>query len=562
MTGLARSHAPNAAGPSTPALTQTRQPEKISIAHLPSPVAHFVGRDRKLAQLDTAWAAPNTKVINLVALGGVGKSALVAEWLQQLSNDNWRGAEFVLGYSFYSQGSREDAQVSADAFIDEALRFFDDPNPESGSAWDKGERLARLVRQRKTLLILDGMEPLQWSAASSEVGRIKDPGLAALVRELAADNPGLCVITTRQAVTDIPTAVKIDLESLPDQAGAALLRALGVEGLPGELEDASQQVWGHGLALRLLGTYLRKAWHGDVRRIGEVDLAKADQRLGGHAWKLVEKYERWLGEGVELSILRLLGLFDRPAEADSLAAVCAAPAISGLTDALVGLSAEDWNWAISNLVDYGLLSSNFQTNDGNQHSSTPNSEFTIPSSVDAHPLIREYFAKQLSKQYPDTAREAHRRLYEYLKQVAPELPDTLKEMMPLYHAVAHGGQAGLWQQAWDSVFRGRIHRQEEYFSLRKFGAFGTEFSALTTLFEEPFFLPNSVLSETNQALVLNLAGVTLRALGRLTEATQPMQKGLESEVTRNDWSNAALTAITLSELYLTLGQGYFIQKGG
>ncbi|MDJ0705653.1 MAG: AAA family ATPase [Leptolyngbyaceae cyanobacterium MO_188.B28] len=348
----------------------------VSIAHLPPAVAHFMGRERELERLDAAWEDPNTPVISLVAFGGVGKSALVAAWLQSLRADNWRGAHYVLGHSFYSQGSRDDAQVSAEGFIDEALRFFGDPNPEEGSAWDKGERLARWVRRSKTLLILDG-EPLQWGAASVEVGRIKDQGLTALVRELAADNAGLCVITTRQPVADIPAAAKIDLEALSDKAGAALLGALGVKGLPQELEEASRQVKGHGLALRLLGTYLRKACQGDVSRIGEVELALVDQRLGGHAFKLVEKNERWLREGPELSILRLLGLFDRPAEPDSVAAVCAAPIIPGLTDTLVGLSSEDWNWHISNLVDYGLLSSDAKTTNGNEHNLIQNPKSKI-----------------------------------------------------------------------------------------------------------------------------------------------------------------------------------------
>ena len=339
----------------------------ISIAHLPPPPAHFVGRDAELARLDAAWDDPGTTVISLVAFGGVGKSALVAEWLKQLRADNWRGARYVLGHSFYSQGAREDAQASADAFIDEALRFFGDENPEAGSPWEKGERLARLVRGTKTLLVLDGMEPLQYGPSAGDAGRIKDPALAALVRELAADHPGLCVITTRQAVADIPAAPRVNLEHLSPQAGAALLKALGVQGTQDKLEDASREARGHGLALTLLGNYLRKAWGGDVQRIGEVELSKADERLGGHARKLMEKYERWLGEGPELSILRLLGLFDRPAEADSLAVLRAAPAIPSLTDSLVELSEEEWNWAVSNLRDCGLLA---QSESASNHQSS------------------------------------------------------------------------------------------------------------------------------------------------------------------------------------------------
>ncbi len=45
----------------------------------------------------------------------------------------------------------------------------------------------------------------------------------------------------------------------------------------------------------------------------------------------------------------------------------------------------------------------------------------------------------------------------------------------------------------------------------------------------------------------------LRPLGRLVEAAEPEQAGLELDITRKDWKNAAIAAHNLSELYLTLG---------
>jgi tetratricopeptide (TPR) repeat protein len=44
-----------------------------------------------------------------------------------------------------------------------------------------------------------------------------------------------------------------------------------------------------------------------------------------------------------------------------------------------------------------------------------------------------------------------------------------------------------------------------------------------------------------------------RALGRLTEAVEPMRAGLERVVGQEDWKNAAISAGNLSELELTLG---------
>ena len=53
------------------------------------------------------------------------------------------------------------------------------------------------VAHRRTLLVLDGLEPLQ-SPPGPQEGRLREPSLQALLRELAAFNKGLCVITTSE----------------------------------------------------------------------------------------------------------------------------------------------------------------------------------------------------------------------------------------------------------------------------------------------------------------------------------------------------------------------------
>jgi hypothetical protein len=107
----------------------------------------------------------------------------------------------VFGWSFYRQGTSGGAS-SGDEFLDAALAWFGDPDPRVGTAWEKGERLATLIARRRTLLILDGLEPLQ-SPPGPREGRLREPSLQALLRELAAFNVGLCVITTRVAVADL-----------------------------------------------------------------------------------------------------------------------------------------------------------------------------------------------------------------------------------------------------------------------------------------------------------------------------------------------------------------------
>jgi tetratricopeptide (TPR) repeat protein len=481
----------------------------------------------------------------------VGKSALINHWLDQMQADDYRGAQRVYGWSFYSQGASADRLVSADPFIDDALRWFGDPDPTQGSPWDKGERLAHLIRQEWTLLILDGLEPLQQPPGPDE-GKLTDPSLQALLRELAARNPGLCLISTRLPLaylTRFPnSARRLDLEHLSAEAGADFLQAQGVKkGSRAELLEASRAFGGHALALTLLGSYLRDAFNGDVRRWRELGPLMAEVQHGGHARRVLQAYEQWLGNGPERAIIRLLGLFDRPADAPSLAALRAAPLIPGLTEALfiVGanghspLPERDWNLAVAKLRRARLLA--------------PPGE-SAPDTLDAHPLVREYFSAQLQTTAPTAWREGHDRLYQPLKATTKEYPDTLVEMAPLFAAVTHGCRAGKHQEVLDEVYWERIRRRNEAYSVKKLGAFSSDLAALANFFVEPWHQPVESLTEADKAVVLGWTGFRLRALGRLAEGRQPIQTALEARIAQEDWKDSAINAGNLSELSLTLGE--------
>jgi hypothetical protein len=316
-----------------------------------------------------------------------------------MAAEDYRSAELVFGWSFYRQGTTGQTS-SADEFLDAALTWFWDPDPRVGTAWEKGERLAKLVSHRRTLLILDGLEPLQNPPGPQE-GRLRESSLQALLRELAAFNTGLCVITTRTPIADIAdhertSALRRDSDQLSSDAGAKLLRALGVKGHEAELRSASDEFSGHSLALTLLGSYLTDAYDGDIHFRKEVlgHLAH-DVRQGAHARKVMESYQTWLGEGPELSVLRMLGLFDRPADEKAIAALLKAPAIAGLTELLTDLSPTEWRTIFAKLRRAKLLSGEDPHN---------------PGQLDTHPLVREYFGEQLRSQRTDAWKECNRRV--------------------------------------------------------------------------------------------------------------------------------------------------------
>ena len=123
-----------------------------------------------------------------------------------IGSDGWLLNIIVLRSSFLAGPFTDRARVVAlhprMNFLRRLSTWFGDPDPRLGTAWEKGERLAKLVAHRRTLLVLDGLEPLQNPPGPQE-GRVREPSLQALLRELAAFNKGLCVVTTRMPVADI-----------------------------------------------------------------------------------------------------------------------------------------------------------------------------------------------------------------------------------------------------------------------------------------------------------------------------------------------------------------------
>ncbi|MCP4691102.1 MAG: hypothetical protein GY859_23840, partial [Desulfobacterales bacterium] len=272
------------------------------------------------------------------------------------------------------------------------------------------------------------------------------------------------VVTTRTKVRDLDNFVdasveRVSLENLAPASGAMLLKNQGVKGADEEIRKAAKEFDCHALALNLLGRFLAVAHDGDIRKRDRIPNLEKEQRKGGHARRVMESYERWLAGKPELSILYMMGLFDRPVKQGAIKALMEAPQKKGITSALKNivkgrwknalqasegflaplknLSSSQWKFALENLRSLRLISER-------DESHSENSE----APLDCHPLVREHFGQKLRDRHPKAWKEAHGRLYEYYKGLPEkELPDTLEEMEPLFAAVAHGCQAGRHQEA-------------------------------------------------------------------------------------------------------------------
>ena len=292
-------------------------------------------------------------------------------------------------------------------------------------------RLAELIAAKRALVILDGLEPLQYgpsrrsggSGDAGLTGGLKDHGLRALLRQLAAANPGLLVVTTRLEVPELAgrpgRAVTIErLGPIPTPAGIELIRTIGVKGKDEEMEALVEDLAGHAIALVHVATWLVKFRGGDVRCKDElpplVDLGGANER---HPFRVMLAYEtqfkRQIAEQAargqklptieaakQLALLFLMGLFDRPMEKGDGETLLAEPVIPSLTDGLSGQRPSQIDYAVQGLRDLGLL--------------LPRDK-DAPHDLDAHPLVREYFGARLEKEQPEAWKAAHGRLYDHYR---------------------------------------------------------------------------------------------------------------------------------------------------
>ncbi len=554
---------------------QQNAPSRL-LRHAPK---HLFGRETELAMLDDAWAQrESTHILSLIAFGGSGKTSLVAKWMtDSLAAKGWPGVDRYFDWSFYSQGSREASQSSADLFLSEALKFFGDPDPTLGGPHDRGERLAGLIKQHHALLILDGLEPLQFPGIDkARPGELKDEGLRTLLVNLAMGHPGLCIVTSRESISDLrPFRTGVcpeeELNMLNQDAAISLLRYLQINGTDEELVKACEEVGGHALTLKMLGRFLADAHGGDIRKRDVVTFYQAGEHFTQrNAFGVITAYEEWLAQDSSvnslsaskgsatrigrptyaLEILRLTGLFDRPVDPGCLAALRQPPAIPGLTDSIVTLSKIDWNLALKGLERLHLITLN-ELSSGSH----------APSSygIDAHPLIREYFAEKLKVDQPGAFAAGHSRLFDYLCESTDEKPGTLGGLQPLYQAVGHGCLAQRQQEAL-KVFQKRILRRElkkgvrtEFFSTDKLGAIGSDLSATASFFDEVWDKPTPRLNNLLQAWLLSEAAFLLRAMGRLPESVQPMHLAMQARENLGQLKAAAGSANNLSEIYGFLG---------
>ncbi len=509
---------------------------RVDVWRLSSSPAQMVGRSAESETLTRGWLSGNYNVVTVIGWGGVGKTTLIANWLAEMAAYRYHDAEGVFAWSFDGQSDGEN-WVTSDQFFDALIRFLDVETATSSTTWERCREATKKLQQTRSLIVLDGLERVQHPPGPME-GTFRERVMQMFIREIAALNAGMLILTSRLPIIDIDaymgkTCQSVPIPELSRAESIEILTRTGIQGDTAELSRIADEVRDHPLSLRLLSGYLQTVFNGDARMWESSGLARAIAGDGGNASAIMDQYAAWFDGRAELQLLQLLGLFNREAAEDELAVLRDRPTCAGLNDQLAAMSRADFAYAVSSLRRAGLIQN--QSKRGR---------------VDAHPLVREYFQRHFRERSPDAYREGHRRLRDLLAAKASERPRDLQACAPVLAAIWHGTRAGENADALDRLYWPRL-AQEHHFLRDGLGAAASNHAVISYLLDET---GGTALTAGQTSRLLAEQSLDLRMMGNTAEAIFPLVEAIRLTRTLGDPMVLINQLRHLSQLELALGK--------
>ncbi len=508
---------------------------KASLHNQTPPEPNFVGRTEMLETITEWYKNPEVQIGAFIGWGGVGKSALVRKWYDSLEANKIR-PDGIFWWGFYRNAYLEQ-------FLNALLRYVSggqiEPENIRGT-WEKVDRIKEYIGRGEYLIILDGLEEMQKGQTSGEeFGCMEHREFAEMLKYLAdTKGNGLCLITTRYPLTDIKhyegtVYQKVEVERLSIEDGRNLFEKIGVKGKQEEIDSVIKEYDGHALSLTLLAGYLVEDFGGDITKAKEIPPFYSDKEAGGKAHRIFLWYAKQLNEE-QSAFMKIFSLFRRAVREEDFDGVFRAEMQTQMNQALREMNEFAFKRMVDNLVDRRLIS---KDKDG---------------TYATHPLIKNYFDSIFEK---EDKRLCHKQIYHYIGGYAPERPETLDEMQPLFEQVYHGCAAGLYDEVFDDVYYERVNRGREGFLVYKLGAWETVLSLAKTFFPEGDLSQIPLVGKRSaQSWLLNTAGLALLSTGRAKEAEELFLAGLQMDIEAEDWENASVGYQNLAELQFQTGE--------
>jgi hypothetical protein len=483
-------------------------PPQPYFAHAYPLQENFTGRVRERRML-SSWLVDGRSVLSIVAIGGMGKSALTWAWVQRdvlrlpllgLPASNTEECrvpdaarpEGVLWWSFYER------DASFTAFAREALSYAGNGQVSPQSTYDQLRALTTLLTEKRLLLVLDGFErelrayaglnaAYQGDAFLEEkdARACMDPHAARFLQWIgAAPMRSRVLLTTRLHPAELDSLAgceRQELTALDPEDAVAFFYAQQVRGTRAEIEKACAPYGYHPLALRLLAGLIVS----DRRQPGDIRVAArhpVTPELKGREKHHILQVAYDAMEEPKRELLSCMAAFRSPTSYDALAA-------------LNPFEGEiEFDGSLDELIERGLLLFD-----------------RAQARYDLHPVVRQYAYDRLTDKL-----RVHTRLRDYFAKVpAPNSirVESLDELAPVIELYYHTLRAGQYDDACqlllDRLASPLYHR---------FGNYLTCIELLRGLFPDGEDRPPRVKSEDAQAWAQDYLGISYGRSGQSRRA--------------------------------------------
>src|SRR5438105_6500751 len=281
-------------------------------------VPSFYGRQGELATLAGWVVQERCRVVSVLGLGGIGKSALVVSLMHQVAAH----FEVVLWRSL------RDAP-SCEALLEECLQVLA-PQPLREVPSGLERRLGLLLeflRQERALVVLDNLETLLEEGEGMGSMRAGYEGYGQLLRRVGeTTHQGCLLLTSREKPIDLVSLEgsrkpvrALRLDGLETDASEQLLAEKEVVGIPQDQARLVEVYEGNPLALNIVAETIVELFGGEIAPF----LEQGEVIFGSVRELLDEQFDRL--SAVEQTVLLWLAILREPVTIEELLAVLVTP---------------------------------------------------------------------------------------------------------------------------------------------------------------------------------------------------------------------------------------------
>jgi tetratricopeptide (TPR) repeat protein len=279
-------------------LSQRREPDLTTfhyVSDIPQPpepfIAHpytllqahrLVGRQPELNLLTDWVAKPDSQIyrahiLNIVAIGGLGKSALTWKWFNDIAPQEMKPLAGRLWWSFY------ESDATFENFVTRALAYVSRrplAEVQQIPAPDRETQLLAALDHEPFLIVLDGLERILIAYARMDAARLEDsqvdnqsnlrrtadPRVGRFLKKLTQVKNSRILVSTRlypaeletEGEDPIPGSFRHDLTGLSDEDAVEFWRAFNVEGSRGLLLPVFATFDKHPLLIQILAGEVKR----------------------------------------------------------------------------------------------------------------------------------------------------------------------------------------------------------------------------------------------------------------------------------------------------------------